>query len=281
MPAYVYFPGCNIPYRERGYEISARWIAARLGVELIDMDFNCCGLNTENIDMEASLIYAARNLALAEEIGKDLIVLCNGCYKTLCIANEALKRDGGLRGKVNISLSKIGKKFTGKIRVIHFVDLISNGIKEEHITHPIPIKVATHAGCHALRPEYVSFGAAEKLDALVSLAGAESVDYLDKNNCCGGPLLAVSEEIASNIGRSKILQMKEGGAKLAITQCPFCQLMLDTMQIKMEESFGEKYNLPSLYVTQFLALAMGADRKKAGMGENKIDATKVLGAGNE
>jgi heterodisulfide reductase subunit B len=49
----------------------------------------------------------------------------------------------------------------------------------------------------------------------------------------------------------------------------------------MEESFGEKYNLPSLYVTQFLALAMGADRKKAGIGENKIDATKVLGAGNE
>ena len=40
--AYLYFPGCNIPYRERGYEVSARAVAEKLGIELMDKPFTCC-----------------------------------------------------------------------------------------------------------------------------------------------------------------------------------------------------------------------------------------------
>ena len=81
---YLIFLGCAIPYRVSGYEISARKVLAKLGVELVEMpEFNCCGLPLDPVSHETMLIMAAKNLALAEQQGLNILTLCPGCAGTL------------------------------------------------------------------------------------------------------------------------------------------------------------------------------------------------------
>jgi len=274
---YLYFPGCNIPYRENQYELSARAVAEKLGIKLHDRPFTCCGLNTEPLDEFAALLFSARNIAVAEEEGMDLVALCNGCYKTLRVANRKLKQDEKLREEVNEKLRAIGREVKGTIEVYHLLDLISDRIKPEHIVKKISARVAPFAGCHSSRPsEYVDFGAKEKLEKIIKLAGGKVVRYRDMDKCCGAPLLALSEELGINLARQRLLSMKERNAELAVTMCPFCQVSLDGLQVKAEQEFNESYDVPSLYITQFLGLAMGIKPEKLGLKENKKDPSKVL-----
>ena len=274
---YLYFPGCNIPYRENQYELSARAVAERLGIKLHDRPFTCCGLNTEPLDEFAALLFSARNIAVAEEEGMNLVTLCNGCYKTLRVANRKLKQDEKLREQVNEKLREIGREVNGTIEVYHLLELISDRIRPEHIVKKVTARVAPFAGCHASRPsEYVDFGATQRLEKIIKLAGGKVVRYRDMDKCCGAPLLALSEELGINLARQRLLSMRERSAQLAVTMCPFCQVSLDGLQVKAEQEFGESYDVPSLYITQLLGLAMGIKPEKLGIGENKKDPTEVL-----
>ncbi len=275
--AYLYFPGCNIPYRERGYEVSARAVAEKLGIELMDKPFTCCGINVEPIDEFASLLYSARNIAIAEEEGMDLVTLCNGCYKTLKVANERLKNDENLRNEVNKKLMILGREVKGDIEVKHFLDIIVDKIDDDVIVKKVKVRVAPHIGCHAQRPsEYVDFGADIKIDRILELVGSTSLKYKDKDKCCGAPLLALSEEMGMTIANNKLTNMKEAGAELIVTMCPFCQVSLDTLQVKIESDFGEKYDIPSIYITQILGIAIGIPYENLGIEENKTNPEKVF-----
>ena len=274
---YLYFPGCNIPYRENQYELSARAVAEKLGIKLHDRPFACCGLNTETIDEFAALLFSARNIAVAEEEGMDMVALCNGCYKTLRVANKKLQQDDKLREKVNERLHAIGREVKGTIEVYHLLDLIAGRIKPEHIVKKVSARVAPFAGCHSSRPsEYVDFAARDKLAKIIKLAGGKVVKYKDMDKCCGAPLLALSEELGINLARQRLLSMKERNAELAVTMCPFCQVSLDGLQVKAEQEFSESYNVPSLYITQLLGLAMGIKPDNLGIKENKKDPSGVL-----
>ncbi|WP_457554380.1 CoB--CoM heterodisulfide reductase iron-sulfur subunit B family protein [Candidatus Pyrohabitans sp.] len=274
---YLYFPGCNIPYRENQYELSARAVAEKLGIKLHDRPFNCCGLNTEPVDEYAALLFSARNIAIAEEEGMNLVALCNGCYKTLRVANRKLHMDERLRAKVNEGLSRIGREVKGTIEVYHMLELISDRITKEHMVKKVQARIAPFTGCHAVRPsEYVDFGAAERLMKMIKLAGGRVVRYRDMDKCCGAPLLALSEEMGISLARQRMLSMKERKAELAVTMCPFCQVSLDGLQVKAEQEFKESYDIPSLYITQLLGLAMGIKPEKLGINENKKDPSGVL-----
>ena len=95
---YLIFLGCAIPYRVSAYEISARKVLAKLGVELVEMpEFNCCGLPLDPVSHETMLILAAKNLALAEQQGLNILTLCPGCAGTLKKVNKTLKEDKALK----------------------------------------------------------------------------------------------------------------------------------------------------------------------------------------
>ncbi len=277
MSEYLYFPGCNIPYRENQYELSARAVAERLGIVLKDANFICCGLNTEPIDEFASLLFSARNIAVAEEQELPLVALCNGCYKTLRVADRKLKKDEALRARVNEKLAEIGREYRGSTEVYHFLDVVSSVITEEHIVRRVELRVAPFTGCHSTRPsEYVDFGAEEKLMRLIRLAGAKVVRYTDMDKCCGAPLLALGEELGVSIARQRLLSMKARRAEAAVTMCPFCQVSLDTLQVKAEQEFGEEYGIPSMYITQLIGIALGLKPEEVGLGENKTKPERLI-----
>ena len=88
---YGLFLGCTLPSRAHNYEVSARLVANKFGIEFIDLpDLNCCGLPLKSGHFDTYLAIAADNLAVAEAKELPLVVFCNGCYGALSEANDHL-----------------------------------------------------------------------------------------------------------------------------------------------------------------------------------------------
>jgi len=159
---FALFLGCNIPVRVQQYELSARAVLDKLGVEVVDnQEFKCCGNPIRNTDSSTSVLMAARNLALAEKQGLDMMVLCKCCFGSLKKAAHLMKQNPSIQDEVNRLLAKEGLQYTGKSEVKHLLSILYHDIGvhalKEKTTRPFKgIKIATHYGCHALRPSDVT-----------------------------------------------------------------------------------------------------------------------------
>ena len=283
---YLLFLGCVIPYRITSYEISTRKVAEKLGMELVEMpDFNCCGLPIDPVSHDMMLALAARNLCLAERQNLNIMTLCTGCGGTLLKVNEKLKHDKKLKEKVNEYLKEIGLEFKGTIKVKHLVQVLLEDVGFEKIKETIQrpltqLKVAEHAGCHVLRPKkYLGFDDPEDptvLKKLIELTGAECLDYKDETACCGAPIIGVNDMIPLQLTREKLVHIREVGAQAVITVCPFCHMMFDINQPRIERVFNEKFGIPALHYTQLLGLAMSISPDELALDQLRVDASKVL-----
>lgn len=286
QPKYLLFLGCAIPYRVAAYEISARKVLQKLGVELSEMpEFNCCGLPMDPVSHETMLILAARNLALAEQENLNILALCPGCSGTLRKVNKSLKEDRALRGEVNRHLKEAGLEFKGTVEVKHLVQALIEDVGLENIedvvTKPLAmLKVAEHNGCHALRPkDFIGFDDPEDpkmLKSLVEITGATCLDYMDETECCGAPSVGVNDKIPLQLTRDKLTHIRMVDAQALITVCPFCHMMYDTNQSRIEKLFNEKYGIPVLHYPQLLGLAMGLQPEELALNELRVKASKIL-----
>lgn len=63
---------------------------------------------------------------------------------------------------------------------------------------------------------------------------------------------------------------------MIVTLCPMCQLNLDAYQESVNKVYGTNYNIPILYFTQMMGLALGISPDNLGFGKEFIDATPAL-----
>lgn len=284
---YAFFLGCLAPVMAKQFELSARKVAKKLGVELIDVeDFACCGFPIMSVDQETALLLAARNLSVAEGLGLDICTICNGCASTLTEASKELMHDDQLREKVNEKLEKIGRTYKGNVKVKHFARVLYEDVGPEKIKSQVKnnlegLKLASHYGCHYLKPSSVfdKFEDPEfprTLDKLISALGAEAVEYEDKIHCCGGVILDVDDKIALAMAQRKLDHVKAAGADAISLICPLCGSMYDRNQRVVERRFNVTYNLPVLYYTQVLGLALGLDPKGLGLDINRVKTSDLL-----
>ena len=282
---FALFLGCNIPIRLKQYETSSRAVLNKLGVTLVDIpEFNCCGYPLRNIDLKAFVLSSARNLALAERQNLNMMVLCKCGYGTLRMAQHLIKENAPLREEVNAILAREGLKYEGDIRVKHLLTVLFNDVGteviKEKVTRPYEnLKIATHYGCHALRPSnIVQFDdpvAPTIFDQLVEVTGAESVDWPAKLDCCGGPLLGTNDELSFDFTEKKLADAKRAGAHYVTTGCVFCQIQFDTIQKSMETDRGSNHHVPSILYPQLLGLCMDINKDDLGLDSNQIDITGV------
>jgi heterodisulfide reductase subunit B len=282
---FLIFLGCAVPYRVSSYEISARKVLAKLGVELVEMpEFNCCGLPLDPVSHETMMILAAKNLALAEQQGLNILTLCPGCAGTLKKVNKTLKEDKAQKDQVNLHLKEAGLEFKGTIDTKHLLQVLKEDVGVEKIkaaiTNPlIGLKVAEHNGCHILRPrEYIGFDDPEDpqtLKMLIEATGATCLDYIDETECCGAPSVGVSDKIALALARDKLNHIKMVEAQALITVCPFCHIMYDTNELRIEKTFNETYGIPVLHYPQLLGLAMGLTPEELAFNELRVNASKI------
>ena len=285
-PKFLMFLGCAIPYRVSAYEISARKILKNLGVELVEMpEFNCCGLPIDPVSHEMMLILAARNLALAEQKGLNIIALCPGCAGTLKKVKKTLKEDKTLLEEVNGHLKNAGLEFQGTVDAKHLMQALIEDVGlvkiKKAVVKPLTmLKVAEHNGCHILRPkEFIGFDDPEDpktLKTLIEATGATCLDYMDETECCGAPSVGVNDKIALQLARDKLNHVKMVEAQALITICPFCHIMYDTNELRIEKMFNETYGIPVLHYPQLLGLAMGISPEELAFNELRVDVSKIL-----
>jgi heterodisulfide reductase subunit B len=286
MKVAVYW-GCVIPTSQYAYEMSVREIMPHLGIELVDLDnTSCCGTPVQSVNMVAAVYLAARNIAIAEKMGfSDLLAVCNGCHLSLFEAVHLLKNDEKLRKQVNSLLKEEDLQYSGKVKIWHTIDFLHDMVGEEPIKKAATnslngLKVVVHYGCHILRPSSVGTvddpENPQKLDRLIEWLGVKSIPYPEKLDCCGAMLMLSHPDAAFTFTGLKLKAAQDTGADALIDSCPSCQNMFDVRQKSAGATTGAKLNMPVIYYTQLLGLAMGIPQEKLGLNLNRSPIDEFL-----
>lgn len=284
---YLLFIGCQIPARVPQYEMSARAVLKELNVGLVDeRQFNCCGYPMRNSDRKAFLLSSARNLALAEGKGLNLLVMCKCCFGSLKKAEAFMKDEGDLQEEIRDILGKESLSYNGNVKINHFLSVLYNVIGLETLKSRVmkpykDLKIATHYGCHALRPSDITkFDdpvSPTLFDGLVEATGAKSIDWSRKLECCGSHAMGTNDELSMSLTKRKLDNGIESGADFMASACPYCQIQFDTVQEMILTENSESTGIGSILYSQLLGVSMGIDDKKLGLKMNNIDISSIKG----
>ncbi|MFN2234122.1 MAG: CoB--CoM heterodisulfide reductase iron-sulfur subunit B family protein [Anaerolineales bacterium] len=286
---YGFYPGCSLEKNAYAYNQSTMAVTKAFDIEFVEVeDWNCCGA-TEYIAIDLLPAYAliSRNLAIAaKQQSEQLVAACSACFLNLKKADHYMGESHKLNEKINKALAAGGFNYEpGSVKVRHLLDIIYNdvGIEaiQEKIIKPLyQLKVAPYYGCLVPRPAKMgSFDSNEyptSMDEIMRALGATVVDFPLKAACCGGHMTQISEDVALDMMRRILKNATDNRADLIVTLCPMCQFNLDAYQESVNKKFGTKYNLPILYFTQMIGLALGMSEQELGIGKELVSAKAAL-----
>ncbi len=277
------FLGCVIPNRYPFIDAACRHVLNEVKVGVVELEgAGCCPAPGvfRSFDINTWRVLGARNITIAEDLERDMCIMCNGCYGTLNDVNMQLKEDSEKRDYVNEKLKEIGREFKGTIDTDHILWTLYNdvGMKKikNKIVHKLDYNIAIHYGCHILKPIHNkpwkdSFETPTFFDDIIELTGAKSIPHQDKMMCCGagGGLRGSVKQVADDFTRDKMESYRSAGVDMVVDCCPFCHLQLDLGQVGINTDFKDKieepFKLPVIYFTQLLGLAMGLDPYRLGL----------------
>ena len=286
MKAAVFW-GCCILTDQLGYEMSVRETFPRLSLELIDLcESVCCGDPVKSINDFAANYLGARVLALANQTGlHDLFVPCNRCHFTISEAMRTVRQNQKAGRRIKELLKEEELEYSHNIKVWHTIDLLHDFLGPEEIKKRVKVslkglKMASHVGCQIVR--YGELGRADdaenprKLDELIRTLGAEAVDYAEKLDCCGSALMHSHRDSALSLAGSKLKTLQVLNVDGLVVSCPDCGLMFDAKQKDTATIVGVKLDVPVLYYTQLLGLALEIEEKKLGLHLNQSPIDHLL-----
>jgi heterodisulfide reductase subunit B len=282
---YTLFLGCMIPLRYPQIEAAARKALPRVGVKVFDIEgFSCCPepWSVKGADLADWLAIAMRNLAVGEKVGRDMLVLCNGCYSTLTEAAHIASDGSEAKEVAEKKLKSLKLTYAGKNKARHVAGVLSDmgpDAVAASITRPLEgLKVAVHHGCHLLRPAAVMgfddpFEPA-RLEALVEALGAQVVRYEGYTDCCGKA--TQDAEASLTMASDKMAAMRAAGAHCLLTVCPACFEQFDLGQVEIKRKLGKDHKLATFHYLQLLALAQGFDATELGFKRHHVDVSGAL-----
>ncbi|MCX5801264.1 MAG: CoB--CoM heterodisulfide reductase iron-sulfur subunit B family protein [Candidatus Eisenbacteria bacterium] len=281
---YLYFPGCSMKGTSRGYEESVVTVFSKLGIALEELpDWNCCGSTSViAVNKILALALAARNLALAEPSGLQLLTPCPSCWLELTKVNNVIKEGGKEAEKVKEALAAGGLSYKGTTVVRHLVEFLVNEVgvekikqyvsNQKYVGNPLTgLKIAPYYGCQMVRPYAEKDDAynPQNMEKIIEALGAEVAPFELKTACCGGALMATRKNVALDMGRQILRSTRETKADIVVSACPLCQLNLELVQFR-NDKFAGKDELPILSITQLVGLAMGISPEELGLSRSVL-----------
>jgi len=282
-----YFPGCTLKNHAKNFEDSALCSLKKLAVEVEEIRrWNCCGtvfsLSTDDLIHHVAPV---RNLIRAKEAGSDkLMTLCAMCYNTLKRSNERVRSNPEDLDIINDFMYREDIDYKGDVDVIHLLEILKNEIKFENITKKTVtslkgLKVASYYGCYLVRPQEIGFDDVENpmiMDELMTALGAEAIDFPYKVECCGAYQTVDKPEIIADRTNQILSSAIKQGAEVVIVSCPLCAFNLDQRQKETQQKFPEFKNIPILYFSQLLAIALGCPQNSLRLDLHYINPKPIL-----
>lgn len=266
-----YYPGCALHGTAREYDESTKAVGTILGLELDELaDWNCCGASSAHAtDPSLAHNLVARNLAIAEKEGRDLLVPCAACYSRFKAGEREMEE--GAHGL--------------NFRILNLLEfLVEDGLLEKMkgmVKRPLNgLKMVSYYGCLLVRPPKMTgarkYENPEEMDRLLGLLGAESIPWSYKTDCCGGSLVLTRTDIVRQLTRKLIDKALEAGAEAIAVACPLCQSNLDTRQEEVSRGAGKDYRVPILYITELIGLSLGHPDAGKWFRRHFVDPGKLL-----
>jgi len=282
-----YYPGCTLKNNAKNFEDSALCSLKRLEVEVEELErWNCCGtvfsLATDDLIHHLAPI---RNLIRVKEANTNKVMtLCAMCFNTLKRANERVKSDPESLDKINEFMYREEVKYEGDVQVLHLLELLRDEIKFENIAKKVvkplkKLKIASYYGCLLVRPKEIGLDDVENptvLENLMTALGAEAIDFPYKTECCASYQTVDKPEIVADRTYHILTSAQSQGAELVSVSCPLCAFNLDYRQKETVQKYPEFKNIPILYFTQLMALALGCPEKDLRLDLHYIDPKPIL-----
>jgi heterodisulfide reductase subunit B len=272
-----YYPGCSLNGTAGEYDDSIRGVSNLLDIQLHELeDWTCCGASSAHCtDEQLAIDLAARNLAIAEKSDRELLVPCVACYSRFKCAEKESKEHP----------EKIHFSYRGNVPIRYALDFFCEGPVLEEIKKKIRkplsgLKVVCYYGCLTVRPPKVTgikeYENPQHMDHLMELCGAEPIPWSYKADCCGASLVMTRTDIVRRLSGKLLSMAKETEADCLVTGCPMCHANLDTRQEELDKEVGENFNIPILYFTELIGLALGHKDAKKWLGHHITDPIKIL-----
>ena len=285
---YAFFPGCVSKGGCPELYQSVMQVYPQLGIDLEEMTTAACtgaGVLQEK-DLRLGDLLNAHTLALAERQGLPIMTICSTCQGVMSQANHRLRTNPDYLAEINQALGEEGLTYHGTTTVKHFVWILLEDVGEETIRQSLKrpltgLRAAPFYGCYLQRPsEALGFdeqpSRAESLETVMTLLGAEVVDFPGKSRCCGFPLLTINQSNSMQMVANHTTEAKTHGADVMVTPCPLCHLNLDGLQSTAAGQTNRDIHLPIFHLPQFLGLAMGMTPKALGLDRNLVSTRAVL-----
>ncbi len=277
---FAYYPGCVAQESGKELDLATRWVCRALGIELVEFpSFSCCGSGfVDEANEVLNVAINARNLAIAERAGLNLLTICSTCQGMLTLANHRMT-DPKVRARVDGALKPLGIEYRGTVRVTHLLRVLVEEVGlpaiRAKVRRPLAgLKVGAFYGCHLLRPTDEMGGEdgeePHSFEDLLSAIGADPVYYRGRVMCCGFPVQFVKEATASRIAGRQIQDAKAHGAHAMATPCPLCHITLDAYQNKAEKAVGARLDMPVFHLPQLVGLALGATPEELGLSRHLV-----------
>jgi heterodisulfide reductase subunit B len=259
------------------FGLSTRAVCQALDIELVELeDWNCCGASSaHSLDHELSLRLPARNVALAQGAGLDIVTPCPACYQRTLVADLQLRADRVWRREME---DLLGFTYTGQGRLRHVLEVLSepeviDAVRERVTRRLTGLRVVSYYGCVLVRPpEITGWDDPEhpmRMDRLLEAIGAQPVDWSYKVDCCGVSLTLSRSDVVVTLSTRLAAAAWEAGADVIACACGLCHINLDTRQALAER-------VPVLYITELIGLAFGLPSVEHWLNKHTVDPWPVL-----
>ncbi|MBN1223630.1 MAG: CoB--CoM heterodisulfide reductase iron-sulfur subunit B family protein [Candidatus Aminicenantes bacterium] len=282
-----YFPGCTLKNHAKNFEDSAICALEKLGIEVQELSrWNCCGtvysFATDDLIHHVAPI---RNLIRVKEQDSDKVMtLCAMCYNTLKRSNERMKNDKESLDIINNLMDREEVKYEGDVSVFHLLEFLKDEIKFENLSKKVvkpikDLKIASYYGCLLVRPQEIGFDDMENptiMDNLMEALGANPIDFPYKTECCGAYQTVDKPEVVAERTNQILTSARNQGAEAVVVSCPLCAFNLDHRQKVTQQKYPEFKNIPILYFTQILAIALGCPEESLRLDLHYVDPKPIL-----
>jgi len=116
------------------------------------------------------------------------------------------------------------------------------------------------------------------MDRLFERLGATAVYFPMKTRCCGGMLMTTFPQVCLELVKELLECAVENGASCIVTTCPMCQVNVEAYQKRINKEFKQAFEIPVLFFTQLLGLALGCSERELGLQRNLVPLKMPLPA---